>query len=124
MTWDASDSLARAGNIVEYLCYGFSRPLNVLRWEIRAAYYGSPIEGFVRNERADLRVTHGQVLARFYREPDHVPVGQAPTEIGNVRPGTERLFLIQTALRVAVRLDRSPHRGLHRAALSPRGPRA
>jgi len=87
------------GQTVRSLSYGVSHPLNVARWEIKATYYGSLIEGCVRNESVDLRVPHGQVSARFYREPDHVLVGQEQTEIWDVRPGEERLFMIPTALR-------------------------
>ncbi|GAB4311780.1 MAG: hypothetical protein Kow0097_13360 [Candidatus Bipolaricaulota bacterium] len=87
------------GQAVRVLRYGISRPLNVVGWELKSTYYGSLIEGFVRNESADLRVTHGQVVARFYRGPDHVLVGQADAEIWDVRPGEERFFMIPTYVR-------------------------
>ncbi|MBC7220386.1 PKD domain-containing protein [Candidatus Bipolaricaulota bacterium] len=86
------------GQAVRILRYGISRPLNVVRWEVKPTYHGSLIEGLVRNESADLRLTHGQVVARFYREPGHVLVGQAQRELWDIRPGEERLFMIATYL--------------------------
>lgn len=88
-----------AAQTVRVLRYGISRPLNVVCWEVKPVYYGSLIEGFVRNESADLRVTHGRVVAFFYRGPDQLLVGQEETEIWDVRPGEERLFMIPTYLR-------------------------
>lgn len=82
------------------LTYGISYPLNVTRWEIKDIYYGTMIEGHVTVSVADVRVTHGQVLARFYRGPDHELVGEAAeAEVWNLRPGEERLFMITTTLR-------------------------
>jgi len=86
------------GQTVRVLRYGISRPLNVVRWERKSTYYGSLIEGFVRNESVDLRVTHGQVVARFYREPHHVLVGEAHAQIWDLRPGEERFFMIPSYL--------------------------
>lgn len=83
---------------VRVLRYGVSRPLNVLHWEVRPAYNGSWVEGVVRNESADRRVTHAEVYARFYREPGHVVVGEAQRELWDIRPGEERLFMITTYL--------------------------
>lgn len=87
-----------AAQTVRVLRYGISRPLNVLQWELKSVYYGSLIEGVVRNESADRRVTHAEVYARFYREPGHVLVGQAQRELWDIRPGEERLFMISTYL--------------------------
>lgn len=86
------------GQTVRVLRYGVSHPLNVVRWELKSTYYGSMIEGVVRNESTDLRVTHGQVVARFYRGPDHALVGDADAEAWDVGPREERLFMIPTYL--------------------------
>ncbi len=83
---------------IRVLRYGISRPLNVVRWDLRLTYSGSLIEGIVRNLSADRRVTHAEVHARFYREPGHVVVGQAQRELWDIRPGEERLFMIATHL--------------------------
>ncbi|MDD5763855.1 MAG: PKD domain-containing protein [Candidatus Bipolaricaulis anaerobius] len=80
------------------LRYGKSYPLNVVGWELMPAYDGSLIEGVVRNESADRRVTHAEVYARFYREPGHVLVGEAHRELWDIRPGEERSFMIPTYL--------------------------
>lgn len=83
---------------VRVLRYGISHPLNVLHWDLEHVYNGSLIEGVVRNESADRRVTHAEVHARFYREPGHVLVGQAQRELWDIRPGEERVFMILTYL--------------------------
>lgn len=81
------------------LRYGRSYPLNVVCWEINPIYYGSLIEGFVRNESEDLRVTHGRVMALFYRGPDHVLVGLGERDLWDIRPGEERFFMVPASLR-------------------------
>jgi len=86
------------GETVRVLRYGVTRPLDVVQWEAKATYYGTLIEGVVRNVSTDLRVTHGRVIARFHAGPEHALVAVGERELWDIRPGEERLFMIPTYL--------------------------
>lgn len=86
------------GQTVRVLRYGITRPLNVVQWEAKATYYGTLVEGVVRNESADLRVTHGRVIARFYVGTEHTLVAVGERDLWDIRSGEERLFMIPAYL--------------------------
>lgn len=83
------------------LTYGVSRPLDIVQWDVKEIYYGTLIEGYVRVAETGIRVTHGQVIARFYRGPEHTLVLEVPMRDGvwNLRPGELRYFAITSPIR-------------------------
>lgn len=91
-----TDSQGRSSQTTTEIQAGVSFPLDVLFWEVVDTYFGTAVEGRVRNI-GERKIAQGRVAVQFY-DPLGVLVLEASAFVVDLAPGQEADFAVNTSL--------------------------
>jgi len=96
VTLTVTDNQGLSAQTMGVVEVGVSYPLDVLDWELVDVYYGSEVQGRVKNISGRV-IAHGRIAVRFYG-PTGLFIRERSDYVSDLPPGGEQDFVVTTSL--------------------------